>query len=146
MMTGYLIGVIILGFCKQVSDEAIIKTAYIITIASFVTYFILNKYMNDSLIPISSSLFLYSIGNAFLSPSIFSMFSKERQVHEQGKGFGLIVAADSAAFLLSVVGLTIYSYLSFELTNIMIISSVVFIVSLVPYRVYKKTRSSIRDF
>jgi MFS family permease len=143
MMCGYLVGVAILGFCRKVKDGIIIRSAFVITISSFVLFFVLNPFMNDIQIPLSISYFFFTLGNAFLSPSILSLFSKERALHQQGKGFGLIVSADSGGFLAGSIAVIAYNYLKLNPEQMVIFSFVLFLISWFPYSKYERTRKDV---
>ena len=142
MMVGYIVGVSILGFSHKVKDEKIIRLAYLITIISIILFFCVNPLWHDSEILFSISGFLYTWGNAFLTPSIFSLFSKEREIHEQGKGFGLIVSADSAGFLIGVILGQLFNNYKIDPEYMIMFSSVVFLISWFPYSIYEKTRKN----
>ena len=142
MMCGYLMGVAILSLCKKISDEKIIRTAFIITIASFIVFFISKPISGESTIMLSISYFFYTMCNAFLTPSIFSLFSKERAIHEQGKGFGLIVSADSGGFLIGIIMVKIFDYFKLDLEFIIFSSFIMFLISIIPYLIYEKTRKN----
>jgi hypothetical protein len=143
MMFGYFTGVAILGCCKKIRDEKIIKAAFIITISAMFLFFVANPIMRDSSIALSICYFFYTLGNAFLTPSLFS---KEREIHEQGKGFGLVVAADSAGFLVAVIVVKIFDYLKLELEYMTLFSFVIFLISWFPYSAYEKTRENAARF
>jgi hypothetical protein len=138
MMCGYLIGVAILGFCKHVQDEAMIRLGFFLTIASFIAFFTVNFFVEDNTIVITIASFFYTIGNAFLSPSILSLFSRERTIHNQGKGFGLIVSADTSAFLVGSIIVIAFNYFSVSLECIFLISFLCFLISWIPYVRYEK--------
>lgn len=145
MMIGYFMGVAILGYYKRIADEKIIRLAFIITISSMFLFFILNPFMKDNNISLSACFFLYTLGNAFLTPSIFSLFSKEREIHEQGKGFGLIVSADSAGFLIAVFGLETFKHFALKIENVLLFSFIVFLISWFPYLAYEKNRRNAKS-
>lgn len=142
MMCGYLIGVAILGFCKQVKDEKIIRIGFLITIASFICFFIGDFFVTDNTGIISFASFFYTIGNAFLSPSMLSLFSKERTANRQGKGFGLIVSADSSGFLAGSIIVIVMNYLNVKLEYVFLVSFLSFFISWIPYIEYEKRRSN----
>ena len=73
---------------------------------------------------------------------MLSLFSKERTVHNQGKGFGLIVSADSCGFLAGSVIVITINYLSFKLEYIFLISFISFLMSWFPYIEYEKRRKN----
>lgn len=143
MMCGYLIGVAILGFCKRIADEQIIRMGFILIIASFLAFFIVDIFVSDNTAITAISCFFYTIGNAFLSPSMLSLFSKERSVHEQGKGFGLIVSADTSGFLAGSIIVIMINHLSVKLEVVFLISFVIFILSWLPYAAYEKRRLNV---
>ncbi len=138
MMFGYLIGVAILGFCKRVSDAKFIRIGFLLTIFSFLLFFIMDFFVQDNIRAISIASFLYTMGNAFLSPSMLSLFSKERTIHNQGKGFGLIVSADSSSFLVGSIIVIFVNYLSVKLEYVFLMSFICFLFSWIPYIEYEK--------
>ena len=142
MMIGYIVGVSILGFTHKIKDEKIIRLAYIITIFSIILFFSGNSLLHDGESLFSISGFLYTCGNAFLTPSIFSLFSKEREIHEQGKGFGLIVSADSAGFLIGIILVRLFTSYKIDPEYMILFSSIVFLISWLPYSIYEKTRKN----
>lgn len=142
MMCGYLIGVAILGFCKHIQDEKIIRMGFLLTIASFISFFTVDFFVVDNTAIISISSFFYTMGNAFLSPSMLSLFSKERAVHNQGKGFGLIVSADSSGFLAGSIIVIILNHLSVKLEYVFLISFISFSMSWFPYIEYERRRTN----
>ncbi len=142
MMLGYIVGVSFLGFNHKVKDEKMIKLAYFITILSIICFFSGNLLSYDNEILFSISGFLYTWGNAFLTPSIFSLFSKEREIDEQGKGFGLIVSADSAGFLIGIIFVQIFTKYKIDPVYMILFSSIVFLTSWLPYSIYEKTRKN----
>ena len=142
MMCGYLLGVAILGFCKHVPDEKIIRIGFLLTIASFASFFLVDFFVDDNTRITSISCFFYTIGNAFLSPSILSLFSKERAVHNQGKSFGLIVSADSSGFLAGSIIVIIFNHLNVKLEYIVLASFATFLISWFPYIEYERRRKN----
>jgi MFS family permease len=146
MMIGYIVGVSILGFNHRIRDEKIIRLAFLITIISIILFFSGNIWSHDSEILFSISGFLYTWGNAFLTPSLFSLFSKERGVHEQGKGFGLIVSADSAGFLIGVILVQVFNNYKIDSEYMILFSSIIFLISWLPYSIYEKTRKNSARF
>lgn len=139
-MLGYPIGVFILGISRKTTDEKMIKSAYIITTSFLLLFFILETLISDTTNIISSVYFFYTIGNAFLTCSIFSLFSKERSFHKQGKGFGLIVSADSAGFLMAICSSSLFKYFNVDIYYIALFSLFVFLISWLPYSSYEKRR------
>ncbi len=140
MMCGYLTGVTILGFCKKTRDQKMIKIAFIITISALCLYFIVHPFMHCSHIALSICYFFYTLANAFLSPSILSLFSKERELHEQGKGFGLIVSADSGGFLVASLVVIVYYSLKLDPFYMILFSFITFLISWIPYSRYENAR------
>ena len=142
MMCGYLIGVAVLGFCKHISDEKIIRIGFLLTIASFISFFTVDFFVTDNTAIISISSFFYTMGNAFLSPSMLSLFSKERAIHNQGKGFGLILSADSSGFLAGSTIVIIINNLNIKLEYVFLISFIFFLISWFPYVEYERRRKN----
>ncbi len=140
MMLGYLIGVAILGFCKKIKDEKIIRSAFVITISSLSLYFVFINFTKNIHLLISVCYFFYTIGNAFLSPSILSLFSKDRELHKQGQGFGLIVSADSGGFLFASIVAILFGFFKISFNYIVLFSFIAFVISWIPYSIYEKIR------
>ena len=104
MCLGYLSGVVLLRFIRK-SDPHVLRWGYNISISSivlvFISYFVGIKVIALYL-PIIS-YFFYSLGFGFFVPCLFSMVSKTRALHEQGKIYGLIDAFDGAAFTTAIL-------------------------------------------
>ena len=143
MMCGYLAGVAFLGFCQNIRDETIIRLGFGLTIGSLITFFIANPFVETIQLSFTVAYFFYTMGNAFLSATILTLFSKERHAHEQGKGFGLIVSADSGGFLLATIVGIVHTYFQLELLHMVIFSAVVFAGSWIPYIKYERARRDI---
>jgi hypothetical protein len=140
MMLGYIAGITILGFVKKITDEKIIKSGFIITILSFCFFFIVNYLFDHILFSLSFSYFFYTLSNAFLSASMLSLVSKERALDQQGKGFGLIISADSFGFLAATFAVLIFNSLKLKVEHMIIFSFASFLVSWFPYKKYKELR------
>lgn len=138
MMFGYLMGIAILGFCKRVSDAKVIRVGFLLTIFSFLLFFVMDFFAQDNTDAITIASFIYTMGNAFLSPGMLSLFSKERPIHNQGKGFGLIVSADSSSFLVGSIIVVIVNYWSVKLEYVFLMSFMCFLFSWIPYIKYEK--------
>ncbi len=144
MMCGYLTGILILGLYKKISDEKMIKAGLIITISALSLFFILNPFFDNDSIALSACYFFYTMSNAFLTSSILSLFSKERELNQQGKGFGLIVSADSGGFLIATVVVIFFHSLKLRLDWIVLFSFGSFLISLYPYVKYAQIRKDIQ--
>jgi hypothetical protein len=142
MMCGYLLGVAVLGFCKRMQDEKIIRLGFAVTVLSFLSFFVVDFFVDDNTNITAISCFFYTMGNAFLSPSILSLFSKERTAHNQGQGFGLIVSADSSGFLVASVIVIVLNYFDAKLEYVILISFLTFLISWFPYIEYEKRRAN----
>lgn len=142
MMIGYFVGVGLLGFSSRIRDEKMIRRAFILTTTAFALFFVLTPLLKQSNILLPTCGFFYTMGNAFLSSTIFTLFSKEREIHEQGKGFGLIVAADSAGFFVGIIAERISYYFKIQIEYVMLFSFLVFLISWFPYRAYEKRRKN----
>ncbi|HEY5234896.1 MAG TPA: MFS transporter, partial [Rhabdochlamydiaceae bacterium] len=143
MMCGYLAGVAFLGFCQNIRDETIMRLGFGLTIASLLMFFIANPFVETIQLSFTVCYFLYTMGNAFLSATILTLFSKERHAHDQGKGFGLIVSADSGGFLLATIAGIVHTNFHLKLIHMVIFSSVLFAVSWIPYIKYERARREI---
>ena len=73
---------------------------------------------------------------------MLSLFSKERAIHNQGKGFGLIVSADSSGFLAGSTIVIILNHLGVKLEYVFLISFISFLMSWFPYIEYEKRRKN----
>lgn len=105
MCAGYLFGVVLLRFISRWHDQHVLKLGYRISIISIILIFIA-AFSGISLLnqfaPISG-YFVYSLGFGFFVPCLFSMVSKIRQPHEQGKIYGLIDSVDTVAFITAML-------------------------------------------
>ena len=122
--------------------KKIIKTAFIITVSAMLLFFIFIPLMKNGLFLLSTCCCFYTLSNAFLTSSIFSLFSKEREIHQQGKGFGLIVAADSAGFLVGVIAEKGFENFQIAIEYAILVSLLVFLISWFPYSAYEKGRKN----
>lgn len=143
MIAGYLFGVSMLKYYKDTSDEKLINNGYKISILSFLPIFILHHFFTPDLLHwiLTSCCFIYSFGVALIVPSLFSILSKERKPHEQGKIYGLIDSTDTIALLLALIFGILYSFIG---NNIYVIyfSFSVFLISRFYYARFIKTKKS----
>lgn len=124
MCIGYVSGVLLLGAARGWRDQRILKLGYHISIASIAFIFIVyisGISLLKQFAPIYG-FFGYSFGFGFFVPCLFSMVSRARQPHEQGKIYGLIDSTDTIAFTTALL-LDIF-ITSFKL---IIISSFIFL-------------------
>ncbi len=142
MILGYLVGIGILRFCKNESDENMIKAGFKISIFSFAPLFLyaLLFSINNLEWIITICYFLYSIGIAFIVPSLFSILSIERDPHEQGKIYGLIDSTDTIALLIAIFAGIIYNYLKLNQITIVLFSFITIVVSTYFYAKFAKTK------
>jgi MFS family permease len=143
MMYGGFAGVIILYLFKKTSDEKMIKAAFIITVYSFLLFFALNPITNNKSIVLSISCFFNTMANVILSSTILTLFSKERPLREQGKGFGLIVSADSIGYLIGVFSAKEFSLINPDIERVMLFSFIVFLISWPFYLAYERRGKNI---
>lgn len=138
MMIGYLIGTISMKFLSHVPDSKMIRVGYIISIISLIPYFFLySSYGNQNSI-ISTCYFFHAIGNAILSPTLFSIISKNKKEHERGKIYGLVESADTIAFLMSGVAIITLKYFKLDLFILVCVSFFTVIVAWAPYKEYER--------
>jgi hypothetical protein len=142
MMCGDFLGVIILYFSQKISDEKIIRLAFTVTVFSFLLFFTLISFTNNESILLAISYFLYTLANGILSPTILTLFSKERSIHEQGKGFGLIVSADTAGYLIGIFSARAFYQFNVGVKYMMLFSLVIFLISWPFYFEYEKRRKN----
>jgi cell shape-determining protein MreD len=139
MLLGYFVGVLLLKFSKK-TDLQMIKIGYILSICALVPILLLNFLFNMRIL-IVSCYFIYSLAAAFLAPSLFSILSRERKPHEQGKIYGLIDSTDTIAFLIASIYLILYNTLHLKPLYLVIFSLTAFIISWIPYAKFKKIKA-----
>lgn len=127
MMAGYLIGVILIRRLHTRTDDAVIRIGYWVSFCSlFVVIFIFpicGERFHAGLIICFS---IYSLANAFLSPSILASLSNDRNVHQQGTTFGFIESTDSVGFLLGALINLLWDYLQLGLFSALVLSLIIF--------------------
>ena len=128
MIVGWITGVLILKFAKG-SDTSLIKYGFHLSIWSLVVLIAIRLSHNGSHSQTLILFFAYSIGCGFLVPSLFSILSKERKAHEQGKIYGLIDSIDSIAFLLAAILGIVYNSGDFRPIYVFSISFLILLVS-----------------
>lgn len=138
MMIGYLIGVGILRFFPKVQDIKMVRVGYYVCVASVVPFLFLFYFVENTRMLLLICYFFYNLGTAFMPASLFSILSKKKSFHEQGKIYGLIDSANTLAFLLSSIVAIVYN--SFKISQIFIVSFslVVFLISWIPYKRFEQ--------
>jgi MFS family permease len=138
MMFGYLIGVGILRFFPTVQDIKMVRFGYYICVGSVIPFLILYYFIESTRTLLLICYFFYNLGTAFMPASLFSILSKKKSFHEQGKIYGLIDSANTLAFLLSSIVAIVYN--SFKINQIVIVSFslIVFLISWIPYRRFEQ--------
>ncbi len=146
MLLGYLLGVVLLKFSSKRTDDQMIKIGYYLSILSLVPVFVIGPFFNMN-ITIICCYFVYSLAAAFLAPSLFSILSRERKPHEQGKIYGLIDSSDTIAFLIASIAAMSYHFLQIGPVYLVLFSFIAFLLSIAPYAEFKKIqpRPSGRD-
>jgi MFS family permease len=140
MMIGYLIGTFLVRFCKRISDNLMIKYGYKISLISVIPYLILLPFFNDTHLILGICFFFHAIGNAFLSPTILSIVSNEKEPHERGKIYGLLESADNLAFLLASIAIFICNKFHSGLPYLVTLSFLTMAVSWFPYAKFEKIK------
>ena len=145
MIIGYLFGIVVLKYCKNQADEALIKVGYKISITSFLPMFVLIPVLSSDHLRwvITACYCVYSFGIAFIVPSLFSALSKDREPHEQGKIYGLIDSTDTVSLLIALIAGFIYSYLKNPIF-IISFSFIIFLTSRCFYAKFSKTKKKDR--
>ena len=138
MILGYLIWVFFLWIYRKKEDKQMIKIGYGISVVAFIPIFLFFPFVADLKMVIVSCYFFYALGAAFLAPSLFSMLSKERKTHEQGKIYGLLDSTDAIALLIASLAALIYQWLELKQIVIIFVSLIAFIASWGPYATFKK--------
>lgn len=105
MCFGYLMGVLCLKLISNWHDRRVLKLGYVISI--FSVLFVIVSFVSginffQQHMPISG-YFIYSFGFGFFVPCLFSMVSKIRPSHEQGKVYGLIDSIDTVSFATAIL-------------------------------------------
>ena len=139
MIAGWVAGILILKFAKT-SDQTMIKIGYYLSVLSLA---LLTINVLASFTPKYFQLifiFFYSIGCAFLVPSLFSILTKERGESEQGKIYGLIDSADTISFALAIALGIIYLDHTMTPTFIYTLSLSILIISIYYYRLFKRSK------
>ena len=142
MMCGYLIGVIIMRFCKSIKDEHMILIGYgvsILFLLILMSFILFDHITNFTL---SVCYFFYSMGNSFLSPTMLSLLCKDQRVHERGKRCGFVESADTIGLLFASIAILICVNIKTELNLIAILSFITFVISWIPYWIYQKLRAA----
>lgn len=140
MVYGYLVGVVILKFLNKIEDEKMIKIGYSICILSVVPFFLLFYFFEHPHLLMLPCYFFYNLGTVFLAPSLFSILSKERKAHEQGKIYGLLESTDTIAFLLATIVAMTYNISKLNPVFIVSFSFLIFVASWFPYGKFKQLK------
>lgn len=138
MLIGYFAGVALLKFFYRYTDYVMIKAGYILSIVSLIPIFIAGPFTGIGRISVVC-YFFYSLAAAFLAPSLFSILSKERRPHEQGKIYGLIDSSDTISFLIASIFVIFYHTYQVNAIFLPLFSLIVFLLSSIPYGRFKKT-------
>lgn len=138
MMIGYLCGTYSMKFLTHIEDSRMIRIGYKISLASLVPYFALVYFVEHIHVVLAICYFFHAIGNALLSPTLFSIISKRRQAHERGKIYGLAESGDTLAFLVSVIAIMVYKFLDVNIFFLVTFSFITVLVSWIPYRQFEK--------
>lgn len=146
MMAGYLTGIFILKLkpCIRVKDMKMITTGYLFAFFSLIPYFVLFKFLKtNNLFLIGGCYFLHAVGNAFLSPSVISIITKNRLVHEQGKILGLVESIDNLAFLIATLAVMFYTIHKLPIVALVAFSFISFSLSWIFYPTIRKLDTKI---
>jgi MFS family permease len=138
MMIGYLCGTYSIKFLSHIEDSRMIRIGYKISVASLVPYFILSKFVTNVNGILAICYFFHAIGNALISPTLFSIISKRREAHERGKIYGLAESADTIAFLIAAVAIVVYKFYKMDVFFLVCFSFITACVSWIPYRNFEK--------
>jgi hypothetical protein len=136
MMVGYLCGTYLVKFCDRFDDHYMIKIGYNISVFSILPFFIFYHFLENVNYILAACGFVHAIGNAILSPTLLSILSKEKGVHERGKIYGLAESADTLAFLIASIVIMTLKNSSLVVLYVVLFSLITMIVSWFPYRKY----------
>lgn len=140
MILGYLVGVLMLKFYEKEEDSVVMQKGYTISISSFIPIFLSAIMLpsNDLRWVVAFCYFIYSFGVAFIVPSLFSILSKERESHDQGKIYGLIDSTDSFALLIALIVGVIYNLFD-KILFMSVFSFIILLFSRFYYGKFKRT-------
>ncbi len=138
MMLGYLCGVFSIKFFPKISDGKMIRVGYAISVVSLLPYFAFSLFVNDIKYVLAICYFFHAIGNALLSPTMFSIISKNREDHERGKIYGLSESGDTIAFFISGVIIIMLNYFKLDVYYLVCISFFTVVVSWIPFSRFEK--------
>jgi MFS family permease len=138
MMVGYLCGTFSIKFLSKIPDSKMIRIGYAISVISLLPYFSLFYFVKSIDIVLAICYFFHAIGNAFLSPTMLSIISKNRKEHERGKIYGLAESGDTIAFLISGIMIITLKYLKLDIFFLVCISFIAVFISWLPYRNFEK--------
>jgi MFS family permease len=139
MMIGYLCGTYSIKFLSHIEDSRLIRIGYKISLASLVPYFLLVHFVTNINAVLATCYFFHAVGNALLSPTLFSIISKRRKEHERGKIYGLAESADTIAFLIAAAAIVVYKYYKMDVFFLVCFSFVTACISWIPYRNFEKS-------
>lgn len=144
MIIGYICGVLMLKFYEKEDDEAMMYRGYMISISSFLPIFLSSVLFSATELRwiITFFYFIYSFGVAFIVPSLFAILSKEREVHEQGKIYGLIESTDTIALLIALLFGVFYNFIN----NIVVVCFFSFLMLLMSRLYYARFNKTKRKF
>ena len=138
MMVGYLVGTFLVKFLPKIDDSRMIRIGYKVSLASLVPYLILGYFFEKIDVVLAICYFFHAVGNALLSPTMFSIISNRGKVHERGKIYGLAESADTIAFFISVVVIIAYKHFELDIFFLVWFSFLTVFVSWIPYRQFEK--------
>jgi len=140
MMIGYLCGTYSMKFLKHIEDARMIRIGFKISVASLVPYFVLVSFVANINVILAICYFFHAVGNALLSPTMFSIISKTRKDHERGKIYGLAESADTIAFLIAALVVGMYKYYKWDVFYLVCFSFITVCISWIPYRKFEKSQ------
>lgn len=138
MMIGYILGTLSIKFLHKIPDSRMIRVGYTISVASLLPYFALCHFIENIDNVLAACYFFHAIGNAILSPTMFSIISEHRRPHERGKIYGLAESGDTIAFFISGILIMTLKHFNLSIFFLVCISFFVVAISWFPYKQFEK--------
>lgn len=147
MMLGYLVGVSLLKlkFFAKISDAKMLLSGYLLSFLSLLAFVPLIVFTRNMNVVLTVCFAVHSVGNAFLSPTILSILTKNRSRHDQGKILGLVESVDTIAFLLATVFVMLHAAKGWPLVFLILFSFVSFSMSWIMFPKIRKLERELSE-
>lgn len=147
MMLGYLVGVSLLKlkFFAKISDAKMLLSGYLLSFLSLLAFVPLIVFTRNMNVVLTVCFAVHSVGNAFLSPTVLSILTKNRSRHDQGKILGLVESVDTIAFLLATVFVMLHAAKGWPLVFLILFSFVSFSMSWIMFPKIRKLERELSE-